>query len=288
MSETNTLFSTKNKSYLLQMIANKQIPNGLVFHGPIGSFVSQAGKYFAQTIHCESIEAPCNSCKPCLSYTNHSHPDFIHINEEKTINIEKTRWLKEATKYGPSTSKNMIILIENAQTMTPGAANAFLKLLEEPVTGVTFILISPSVDMLMPTIMSRCQHLFFPQSTPEKINDYVNSLDDAKSIKEQCLENTDLLSQYLETNSLPSMETYKPISDILQMDAFDRISYAQSIPDKQLATLFCKLWLNDIWETHNKEEKTWILRAEKLIEIILNLKYNLNLKLQMEGLLLSL
>lgn len=288
MSETNTLFSTKNKSYLLQMIANKQIPNGLVFHGPIGSFVSRAGKYFAQTIHCESIAAPCHTCKSCVAHTTTSHPDFIYINEEKALNIEKTRWLKEVTKYGPSLSKNMIILIENAQTMTSGAANAFLKLLEEPVTGVTFILISPSVDMLIPTIISRCQHLYFPPSPPKKIKDHIHSLADSESLKEQCLDNYSLLSQYLETNDLPPMETYKPIFDILQMDAFDRISYAQSIPDKQLATLFCKLWLNDIWESHNKEEQPWILRAEKLIEIILNLKYNLNLKLQIEGLLLSL
>ncbi|MBT5954268.1 hypothetical protein HOG98_06065 [bacterium] len=288
MTEMKSLFSTKNKSYLIQMIENNQIPNGLIFHGQVGSFVNQAAQFFTRALHCETSKTPCDTCNSCLAHTNNSHPDFIHINEEKTINIEKIRWLKEAVKYGPTSSNHMIILIENAQTMTPGSANAFLKLLEEPVTGVTFILIAPSIDMLMPTIISRCQHLFFPQSSSDKINTYVNLLDDASSIKEQCLENIDLLSQYLDTKILPPMDTYRSIADILKMDAFDRISYAQSIPDKQLATLFCKLWLKDIWGTHNKEEKTWILRAEKLIEIILNLKYNLNLKLQMEGLLLSL
>lgn len=80
-----------------------------------------------------------------------------------TFKIEQVRELQEWTKYGPSAGKYLVVIVDQADTLTDQAAAAFLKTLEEPAPGVVFILLADREDKIPATIISRCQRLIFPE-----------------------------------------------------------------------------------------------------------------------------
>jgi DNA polymerase-3 subunit delta' len=76
------------------------------------------------------------------------------------IRIEQVREITQFLSRPPLRASRSLIIIEDAQTMTESAANALLKTLEEPGRA-TLILIAPSTDSLLPTLVSRCQRIPF-------------------------------------------------------------------------------------------------------------------------------
>lgn len=98
------------------------------------------------------------------------HPDFRFIfAENNEITIETIRELKDGLKFAPLKSSNRIVIIENAETMNTSAANAALKILEEPPANNYFILITCAPHMLLPTIVSRCQKIDFSPVPEDEI-----------------------------------------------------------------------------------------------------------------------
>lgn len=94
------------------------------------------------------------------SLTN--HPDFIEVTtEKKSIGIETIRELLHRLTLKPVSAPHILVLIENAETMTLAAANALLKTLEEPPPYVLFFLLTTAPDQLLLTIRSRCQKIHF-------------------------------------------------------------------------------------------------------------------------------
>lgn len=89
-----------------------------------------------------------------------AHPDIISIQEESSLKVEHIQRIQEITKYGPQILNRQFIIIHNADSLTVGAANAFLKTLETPPNGVCFILLTHTIHKILPTIASRCQKLF--------------------------------------------------------------------------------------------------------------------------------
>ena len=99
--------------------------------------------------------------------------DITRIVPQNTIGIEELRLLKQRIALKPYKSKTKAIIIEEAQTLTIEAQNAFLKTLEEPPDHTIIILLTSNVDALLPTIVSRCQVIQLPtinqQLTTEKL-----------------------------------------------------------------------------------------------------------------------
>lgn len=91
-----------------------------------------------------------------------NHPDFIEVTtEKKSIGIETIRELLHRLTLKPVSAPHIVVLIENAETMTIAAANALLKTLEEPPPYVIFFLLTTAPDQLLLTIRSRCQKVHF-------------------------------------------------------------------------------------------------------------------------------
>lgn len=96
-----------------------------------------------------------------------NHPDFMHINaidptkKTRTISVDKIRKLAGFMYQTAQKSSHKIVMIEDADLMTPQAANALLKMLEEPAQGVVFFLIANTLTRLLPTILSRVQKIAF-------------------------------------------------------------------------------------------------------------------------------
>lgn len=86
------------------------------------------------------------------------HVEVIAPDEKGTMPIESIRELYRRTRSRQATRQ--VVVVDHAEAMGTEAQNAFLKLLEEPRAGVTFILTAPSHEVLLPTISSRLQTVY--------------------------------------------------------------------------------------------------------------------------------
>ncbi|MGD8520597.1 MAG: DNA polymerase III subunit delta', partial [Desulfobacterales bacterium] len=108
-----------------------------------------------------SVEA-CGTCKACRKIESGNHPDIIHIKPAgPIIKIAQVRALIHALAMKPYEASTRVVIIRDAQTMNPAAGNALLKILEEPPERTILILIATQTMDLLPTIVSRCQHIRF-------------------------------------------------------------------------------------------------------------------------------
>ena len=115
------------------------------------------------------LKKPCGACKGCRAYRQGAHGDLmILVREEgkRAIGIEQvrsaTRFLQQTALYG----ERKVLLVQEADLMTPAAANSLLKTLEEPSGSSLLLLSTAAAWRLPPTVRSRCQTLRLPKASP--------------------------------------------------------------------------------------------------------------------------
>lgn len=104
----------------------------------------------------------CGKCKSCHLYSAGTHPDFCQITPQEdkaTILIDDIRVLNNFISGKPQFGMQKVVLISAAEKMNKQAANALLKSLEEPGPNIALFLLAPHADLLLDTIVSRCQVL---------------------------------------------------------------------------------------------------------------------------------
>ncbi len=115
---------------------------------------------FAKTLQCESGGFdPCNACPSCKKADSGNHPDIINVQHEKPnlISVEEIRdQVVDTMSIRPYNGKYKIYIINDAQLMNPQAQNALLKTIEEPPSYGIVIMITNTLERLLPTIISRC------------------------------------------------------------------------------------------------------------------------------------
>jgi hypothetical protein len=122
--------------------------------------------------------APCGECMGCKSAIYNTHGDLMELKTESgksAISIDQiraaSRFFQQTALYGHT----KILLIEEAESMTPAAANSLLKTLEEP-SGTSLLLLSVSeIWRLPPTIRSRCQRINLPLPSHEQAISWLNT-----------------------------------------------------------------------------------------------------------------
>jgi DNA polymerase-3 subunit delta' len=122
-------------------------------------------------IVCEEVNAPCGACRICSLVKQGIHPDIHSIRPEAergVIKIEQIRELQQTIYHAPQRGTKTLIVIEPADKMNMSAANALLKILEEPPAHVIFLLIAEQLSSIPATILSRCQK--FPVPSPETVS----------------------------------------------------------------------------------------------------------------------
>lgn len=95
--------------------------------------------------------------KSVVDYLSINSEDIISLDQLDNIKISEIRYLQKQVNFKPYSSKYKIIIIERADNLTPEAANAILKTLEEPPKDAIFFLISSNLANILPTIISRSQ-----------------------------------------------------------------------------------------------------------------------------------
>ncbi|MBX7448375.1 DNA polymerase III subunit delta' [Mycolicibacterium sp. 3033] len=131
--------------------------------GPPGSGRSVAALCFAAALQCTSDGVPgCGECRACSTTMAGTHADVRRIIPEGlSIGVDAMRSIVQIASRRPGTGRWQIVVIEDADRLTEGAANALLKVVEEPPPSTVFLLCAPSVDPedIAITLRSRCRHI---------------------------------------------------------------------------------------------------------------------------------
>jgi DNA polymerase-3 subunit delta' len=139
-------------------IARKQLPSAMLLVGLSSSQAIQLAKFLIGNIFCEANG--CGSCAHCHLLFEDIHPDvklLTPVKAEKVIKIDAVRDLIQTIYQTPKKAKQQFVLISPANKMNTAAANALLKVLEEPPIHTSFILMAEQEYTLPITIRSRCQ-----------------------------------------------------------------------------------------------------------------------------------
>jgi DNA polymerase III subunit delta' len=147
-----------------------------LFTGPPGSGRSVAARAFAAALQCpdgglHADVAACHSCRTVLAGT---HADVNVVNPEGlSIGVLEARELVRVAGRAPSQGRWQVIIVEDADRMSEGAANAVLKMIEEPPPRTVVMLCAPSLhpDDIKVTIRSRCRVMSLRTPTVEAIAD---------------------------------------------------------------------------------------------------------------------
>lgn len=153
---------------------NKRIPHAVLLIGPEHIQLNKFARYMAASLLCKA-ETPCKNCTSCRLLDSETHPDLDYLIPESSggvIKVDQIRELNSRVYTSPQMGHRRVIIINPAEKMNDSAANAFLKLLEEPPNDVYYVLIAEQVSRLLPTILSRCQKWQLP-ITDSLDNDYL-------------------------------------------------------------------------------------------------------------------
>ncbi|WP_316573345.1 MULTISPECIES: DNA polymerase III subunit delta' [Nocardia] len=134
-----------------------------LFTGPPGSGRSVAALCFAAALQCTDPDAVgCGRCHACTTTMAGTHGDVRRIIPEGlSISTKEMRAIVQIASRRPSTGRWQIVVVEDADRLTEGAANALLKVVEEPPDRTVFLLCAPTVDPedISVTLRSRCRHV---------------------------------------------------------------------------------------------------------------------------------
>lgn len=152
--------------HLCQLNTEQKLGHAYLFGGQQGLGKLSLARYVAHYLLCKSPVnmQPCNECHSCHLINSDTHPDLkLLMPEEKSryIKIEQVRATLEFMANTSLIGGRKIMIISPAENLNINAANALLKLLEEPAAGSLLILVSHQPTLLMATIRSRCQILNF-------------------------------------------------------------------------------------------------------------------------------
>ncbi len=144
-------------------IAINRAQGAFLFAGPDGIGKKLAAKAFAAALNCPSYAGDaCGVCPACKKISRGQHPD-VHCIEDSVdaIKIDQVRSLQQSMALRSFEGGKKVYIIDNAERLSAEAANALLKVLEEPADNCVFILVTCAPGMLFKTIVSRCQTVKF-------------------------------------------------------------------------------------------------------------------------------
>ncbi|CAG7641839.1 DNA polymerase III subunit delta' [Actinacidiphila bryophytorum] len=155
-----------------------------LFTGPPGSGRSTAARAFAAALQCVSPDralgaAPgCGFCDGCHTTLVGTHADVEFVRTDLlSIGVKDTRDLVRRASMSPAGGRWQVIVLEDADRLTEGAANVLLKAIEEPAPRTVWLLCAPSVEDALPTIRSRCRLLSLRTPSAEAVADVLTRCD---------------------------------------------------------------------------------------------------------------
>ena len=158
-----------------------------LFSGPRGCGKTSSARIMARSLNCEKgpTPNPCGKCQSCndLVANGPGSIDVIELDAATHGLVDDARDLRDKAFFAPVQSKYKIYIIDEAHQLGPGAANALLKVVEEPPAHVIFIFATTEPEKLISTIRSRTHHYPFRLVPPGTLGEHLEKVCAAEGVK---------------------------------------------------------------------------------------------------------
>ena len=164
---------------IFNSIKNNKIPNAYLFTGIRGVGKTTIARIVAKSLNCSNgIEKLCkeNLCENCKAISTSNHIDVLEMDAASKTGVDDVRDLIEFSRYGPSSAKYKIFIIDEVHMLSKQAFNALLKTLEEPPEYLKFIFATTEVKKIPITVISRCQRFDLPRVKSMELFNYIKKI----------------------------------------------------------------------------------------------------------------
>ena len=175
---------------IINSIKADKIPNAYLFTGIRGVGKTTIARIIAKTLNCvNGIENKCKiKCDNCDSIANSSHIDVLEMDAASKTGVDDVRDLIEFSRYGPTSAKYKIFIIDEVHMLSKQAFNALLKTLEEPPQyenggSLKFIFATTEIKKIPITVVSRCQRFDLSRIKSSELFEYVKKIKDKENGK---------------------------------------------------------------------------------------------------------
>ena len=172
---------------LSNALTSGQIHHAYLFSGPRGCGKTSSARIMARSLNCEKgpTPNPCGICQSCkdLVANGPGSLDVIELDAATHGLVDDARDLRDKAFFAPVQSRYKIYIIDEAHQLGPGAANALLKVVEEPPAHVLFIFATTEPEKLISTIRSRTHHYPFRLVPPAILSTHLEKVCESEGIK---------------------------------------------------------------------------------------------------------
>jgi DNA polymerase-3 subunit gamma/tau len=172
---------------LSNALSSGNIHHAYLFSGPRGCGKTSSARIMARSLNCEKgpTPNPCGACQSCkdLVANGPGSLDVIELDAATHGLVDDARDLRDKAFFAPVSSRYKIYIIDEAHQLGPGAANALLKVVEEPPAHVLFIFATTEPDKLIATIRSRTHHYPFRLVPPAILSSHLEKICEQEGIK---------------------------------------------------------------------------------------------------------
>jgi DNA polymerase III subunit gamma/tau len=158
--------------------ANK-VPNAYLFTGIRGIGKTTTARIVAKSLNCSNgIDNLCKDdlCENCVAISNSNHIDVLEMDAASKTGVDDVRDLIEFSRYGPTTAKYKIFIIDEVHMLSKQAFNALLKTLEEPPQYLKFIFATTEIKKIPITVVSRCQRFDLSRIKSLELFDFIKKI----------------------------------------------------------------------------------------------------------------
>jgi DNA polymerase-3 subunit gamma/tau len=172
---------------LSNALESGRIHHAYLFSGPRGCGKTSSARIMARSLNCEKgpTPNPCGKCQSCTDFVANGPGsiDVIELDAATHGLVDDARDLRDKAFFAPVSSRYKIYIIDEAHQLGPGAANALLKVVEEPPPHVLFIFATTEPEKLIATIRSRTHHYPFRLVPPGILGEHLEKLCQAEGVK---------------------------------------------------------------------------------------------------------
>ena len=161
-----------------------KIPNAYLFTGIRGIGKTTTARIVAKSLNCTNgIDKLCKDdlCENCTAISDSNHIDVLEMDAASKTGVDDVRDLIEFSRYGPTTAKYKIFIIDEVHMLSKQAFNALLKTLEEPPEYLKFIFATTEIKKIPITVVSRCQRFDLSRIKSLELFDFIKKIKDKEN-----------------------------------------------------------------------------------------------------------